>query len=68
VNTSGGLVSRGHPMGATGLAMVHELCLQLRGVAGPRQVERCEIALMHNAGGWVAGRPAATAIHILRGA
>jgi acetyl-CoA acetyltransferase len=39
VNVSGGLVSKGHPVGATGLSMVHEVCLQLRGEAGTRQVK-----------------------------
>jgi len=37
VNLSGGLVSKGHPVGATGLSMIHELGLQLRGEAGTRQ-------------------------------
>ncbi len=50
INTDGGLLSRGHPIGATGGAMITELVLQLRGRAGPRQVEGARTALMHNAG------------------
>ena len=51
VNPSGGLLSKGHPIGATGLAQVHELVTQLRGEAGPRQVERARIAIAENGGG-----------------
>lgn len=65
VNTSGGLVSRGHPIGATGLAMIHEVVLQLRGDAGPRQVTGSQVGLVYNAGGQIRGAPAATAVHIL---
>ncbi len=50
INTDGGLLSRGHPIGATGGAMITELTLQLRGQAGPRQVAPAKTALMHNAG------------------
>lgn len=50
INTDGGLLSRGHPIGATGGAMITELTLQLRGQAGPRQVAGAKVALMHNAG------------------
>jgi benzoylsuccinyl-CoA thiolase BbsB subunit len=50
VNTDGGLLSRGHPIGATGGAMITELTLQLRGQAGKRQVAGAKTALMHNAG------------------
>ena len=50
VNTDGGLLSRGHPMGATGGAMISELTWQLRGEAGGRQVKDAKVALMHNAG------------------
>jgi acetyl-CoA acyltransferase len=50
VNPSGGLISKGHPLGATGLAQCSELCWQLRGEAGPRQVEGAEVALQHNIG------------------
>jgi sterol carrier protein 2 len=50
VNTDGGLLSRGHPLGATGGAMITELTRQLRGEAGPRQVQGAKTALLHNAG------------------
>ncbi|WP_260189422.1 lipid-transfer protein [Actinophytocola gossypii] len=49
-NPSGGLLSKGHPLGATGLAQCAELVWQLRGRAGARQVEGAEIALQHNLG------------------
>lgn len=55
VNVSGGLMSRGHPLGATGCAQVFELCEQLRGQAGARQVEGARIGLAANAGGWIGG-------------
>lgn len=50
VNPSGGLISKGHPLGATGLAQCCELNWQLRGMAGPRQVKNAKIALQHNIG------------------
>ncbi|KAM4552058.1 sterol carrier protein 2 [Odontesthes bonariensis] len=50
VNPSGGLISKGHPLGATGLAQCAELCWQLRGQAGRRQVLGAEVALQHNIG------------------
>jgi acetyl-CoA acyltransferase len=65
VNPSGGLSSRGHPVGATGLAQVAELVWQLRGTAGPRQVATPRIALAQNSGGWLEGESAASNIHIL---
>ena len=49
-NPSGGLLSKGHPLGATGLAQCYELTQQLRGTAGPRQVEGARFALQHNLG------------------
>ncbi len=49
-NPSGGLLSKGHPLGATGLAQCAELVWQLRGQAGPRQVEGARLALQHNIG------------------
>lgn len=66
VNTSGGLTSRGHPVGATGIAMAVQIVEQLRGVCGARQREGARIGLTHNSGGWVAGAPAATAVHIIQ--
>lgn len=65
VNPSGGLIARGHPIGATGCAQIHELTHQLRGTAGPRQVEGARVALAENGGGWVADDVAADAVHIL---
>lgn len=50
VNPSGGLLSKGHPLGATGLAQCFELNQQLRGLSGPRQVDKAKIALQHNIG------------------
>lgn len=50
INPSGGLMSKGHPLGATGLAQCTELVWQLRGDAGKRQVEGANIALQHNVG------------------
>ena len=50
VNPSGGLISKGHPLGATGLAQCAELSWQLRGEAGPRQVDGATRALQHNIG------------------
>lgn len=50
VNPSGGLISKGHPLGATGLAQAAELVWQLRGQAGPRQVPGARVALAHNIG------------------
>jgi acetyl-CoA acetyltransferase len=51
VNVSGGLLSRGHPVGATGIAQIAELVMQLRHEAGPRQVEDCKTGLAHCMGG-----------------
>ncbi len=50
VNPSGGLISKGHPLGATGLAQCSELCWQLRGEADARQVAGAKVALQHNIG------------------
>jgi len=50
VNPSGGLISKGHPLGATGLAQCAELCWQVRGMCGVRQVPNCTVALQHNIG------------------
>ena len=49
-NPSGGLLSKGHPLGATGLAQCYELTHQLRGTAEQRQVEGAKVALQHNLG------------------
>jgi acetyl-CoA acetyltransferase len=50
VNPSGGLISKGHPLGATGLAQCAELTWQLRGEAEARQVDDAKVALQHNIG------------------
>ena len=55
VNPSGGLLSRGHPLGATGVAQVAELAWQLRGDAGDRQVEGARIGVLETMGGGTAG-------------
>jgi len=70
VNTSGGLVARGHPLGATGIAQVVELTEQLRGQAGRRQVPGARLAVAANTGGMIGfdGRPTDAAfigIHVL---
>ncbi|MHB8780129.1 MAG: thiolase family protein [Candidatus Geothermincolia bacterium] len=65
VNPSGGLECRGHPIGASGLAQIYELVTQLRGEAGPRQVEGARIALAENGGGFIGAGEAAMCIHIL---
>lgn len=65
VNPSGGLLRKGHPVGATGLAQVHELVTQLRGEAGQRQVEGAKIGLAENGGGYIGKDAAAMVISIL---
>jgi len=67
VNPSGGLLARGHPIGASGLAQIYELVTQLRGEAGKRQVKNAKIALAHNGGGTIGTGEAALCIHILEG-
>lgn len=65
VNTSGGLVSKGHPVGATGLIQLHELVQQLRGDAGARQVEGARVALAENGGGFWGVEEASTTVTVL---
>jgi acetyl-CoA acyltransferase len=65
INPSGGLESRGHPIGASGLAQIHELTTQVRGAAGPRQIPGARIALAENGGGALGQEEAAMCIHIL---
>jgi len=64
VNTSGGLLSRGHPIGATGLGQIVEVVWQLQGKAGKRQVENCKVGLTQNGGGHIGFDAAAMAIHL----
>jgi acetyl-CoA acetyltransferase len=62
VNTDGGLLSRGHPLGATGVAQVAEIYFQMLGLAGPRQIEEApKVGICHNAGG---GSSAGLVVHI----
>jgi len=65
VNPSGGLISKGHPIGATGVAQIYEIFAQLRGEAGDRQVANPRVGLTENGGGMVKGEAAALAVHIL---
>lgn len=65
LNTSGGLECRGHPIGASGLAQIHEVVTQLRGEAGKRQVEGARIGLTENGGGNLGVEEASMTIHIM---
>ena len=65
VNVSGGLLRKGHPIGATGAAQIVELTEQLQGRSGQRQVEGARIALAHNGGGLIGTDAAATVVSIL---
>jgi acetyl-CoA acyltransferase len=60
VNVSGGLLSKGHPLGATGIANIYEVTTHLRGEAGERQIEGAKVGLTH-----VIGLGSACAVHIL---
>jgi acetyl-CoA C-acetyltransferase len=62
INTSGGLKSKGHPVGATGTAQAYEIYLQLTGRADRRQVEHADVGLTHNVG----GSGATATVHIYR--
>lgn len=64
VNLSGGLLSKGHPLGATGIANLYEVSLHLRGEAGARQVENAKIGLTHVVGG-MTGLGSSCVVHIL---
>ncbi|MGD0947279.1 MAG: beta-ketoacyl synthase N-terminal-like domain-containing protein [Candidatus Binatia bacterium] len=65
VNTSGGLLAKGHPVGATGVAQICEVFWQLRGEAGKRQVAKAKVGLTENGGGMVRNEAAALSVHIL---
>ncbi len=65
VNTSGGLLSKGHPIGATGVAQIVEIFQQLRGEAGDRQVRGAKVGLTENGGGMIKGEAAALSVHVL---
>ncbi len=64
INPSGGLESKGHPIGATGLGQIHELATQLRGEAGRRQVDDARIAIQENGGGLYGIEEAVVAVNI----
>ncbi len=66
VNPSGGLLSRGHPIGATGVAQVAEVAWQLRGVAGRRQVHGAEVGVTQNAGGVLGDDVAVAGVTVMR--
>jgi len=66
VNTSGGLLRKGHPVGASGIAQIVELTEQLQGRAGPRQVDGARVALAQNGGGNIGTDAAAMCVTILR--
>ncbi len=65
VNPSGGLLRKGHPIGATGIAQIVELTEQLQGRSGDRQVEGATVALAHNGGGTIGPDAAAMCVTIL---
>ncbi len=65
INVSGGLLSKGHPIGATGAVQLHELVTQLRGEAGPRQVAGARIGLAENGGGFHGLEEAACVVTLL---
>lgn len=64
VNPSGGLLAKGHPVGATGVAQIAEIFWQLRGEAGKRQVSGARVGLTENGGGVLRGENAAATVHI----
>ena len=67
INPSGGLLGKGHPLGATGVAQIREIVHQLRGKAGVRQIQGARVGLAHNRGGSVTGTEgAACTVTILR--
>lgn len=65
INVSGGLESKGHPIGATGLGQIYELVTQLRGEAGKRQVDNARYAIQENGGGLVGVEEASAVVTIL---
>lgn len=64
VNPSGGLLSKGHPIGATGIAQIVEICEQLRGRAGERQVEGAKLGMTENGGGFLGRDAAAMSVNV----
>lgn len=68
VSTSGGLLRKGHPIGATGIAQIVEIAEQIQGRSGPRQVHRARVGLCHNGGGNIGTDAAAQCVTILTAA
>ncbi len=66
VNPSGGLLAKGHPIGATGIAQIFEICEQLRGNAGERQVSGARVGMTENGGGFLGRDAAAMSVHIFQ--
>jgi acetyl-CoA C-acetyltransferase len=66
VNVSGGLLAKGHPVGATGVAQLVEITTHLRGQAGDRQVHGARVGLTHCNGGFMQGEPCVSTINILK--
>jgi acetyl-CoA acetyltransferase len=64
VNPSGGLLAKGHPVGATGVAQISEIFWQLRGEAGKRRVSGAKVGLTENGGGVLGGENAVASVHI----
>ena len=65
INPSGGLESKGHPIGATGLGQMFELVSQLRGECGPRQVENARFAVQENGGGLIGTEAGVVVVSVL---
>ena len=65
VNPSGGLLAKGHPVGATGIAQLYELATQLRGEAGARQIEGARVGVAENGGGFLGVEEAARVVTVL---
>jgi len=66
INTSGGLLSKGHVIGATGISQIIEVIRQLRGQAGSRQVAEARVGLQHNGGGFIHTDTACCIINIFK--
>jgi acetyl-CoA acetyltransferase len=65
INPSGGLISRGHALGASGIAQIHELVIQLRGEGGARQVQEPRIAMAQIGGGVIDWQTSVSSVHVL---
>jgi acetyl-CoA acetyltransferase len=66
INPSGGLLAKGHPVAATGIAQICEIYWQLRGEAGQRQVDKTQVGLAHCSGGGIAGDGAVSVVSIVK--